>query len=75
MQSARVRALSTRFDAWVAALDAEALDRALPGGQGPRLPAPQGGKGAAHQMDEGQESLYAELALTGARHGIACTAM
>jgi oligoendopeptidase F len=64
MQSARVRALSKRFDAWVAALGADALIKASPGAAEHSYPLHQAERAAAHQMDEGQESLYAELALT-----------
>ncbi len=65
MQSARVRALSTRFDAWVAALGAEALIERSPVARDHAYPLRKAERTAAHQMDEGQESLYAELALTG----------
>jgi pepF/M3 family oligoendopeptidase len=66
MQSARVRALSTRFDAWVAALDAEALIERSPAARDHAYPLRKAQQAAAHQMDEMQESLYSELALTGA---------
>jgi len=66
MQSARVRALSTRFDAWVAALDAEALIERSPAARDHAYPLRKAQQSAAHQMDEAQESLYSELALTGA---------
>jgi oligoendopeptidase F len=66
MQSARVRALSTRFDAWVAALDAETLIERSPIARDHAYPLRKAQLAAAHQMDETQESLYAELALTGA---------
>src|ERR1700728_381349 len=65
MQSARVRALSTRFDAWVAALGADALIERSPAARDHAYPLRQAEVAAAHQMDEGQESLYAELTLTG----------
>ncbi len=64
-QSARVRALSTRFDAWVAALGAEGLIERSPVARDHAYPLRKAERTAAHQMDEGQESLYAELALTG----------
>ncbi len=65
IQSARVRALSTRFDAWVAALGAEALIERAPVARDHAYPLRKAERTAAHQMDEGQESLYSELALTG----------
>jgi pepF/M3 family oligoendopeptidase len=65
MQSARVRALSTRFDAWVATLGAEALIERSPAARDHAYPLRKAEVSATHQMDEGQEALYAELALTG----------
>ena len=65
MQSARVRALSTRFDAWVAALGADALIERSPVARDHAYPLRKAERTAAHQMDEGQEALYAELAVTG----------
>src|ERR1700722_10384945 len=65
MQSAHVRALSTRFDAWVAALGADALIERSPAARDHAYPLRKAERAAAHQMDEGQESLYAELTLTG----------
>ena len=65
MQSARVRALITRFEAWVAALGADALIEHSPGARDHAYPLRKAERSAAHQMDEGQESLYAELTLTG----------
>lgn len=64
-QSARVRALSSRFDAWVAALGAEALVQRSVVAADHAFPLRKAEQSAAHQMDEGQESLYSELALTG----------
>ena len=59
MQSARVRALSTRFDAWVAALDADALIERSPAARDHAYPLRKARAAAAHQMDE--------------RPGVACT--
>ena len=64
MQSARVRALSSRFDAWVASLGADAMvERSALAANTPSRCA-SAERAAAHQMDEGQESLYSELSLT-----------
>jgi pepF/M3 family oligoendopeptidase len=65
VQSARVRALSTRFDAWVAALGADALIERSPVARDHAYPLRKAERTAAHQMEEGQEALYAELAVTG----------
>ncbi len=65
MQSARVRALSTRFEAWVATLGADALIEHSPAARDHAYPLRKAERAAAHQMDEGQESLYADLTLTG----------
>ena len=64
--SARVRALSTRFDAWIAALGAEALVAASPAAAEHSWPLRKAERSAAHQMSEAEEALYAELSLTGA---------
>jgi oligoendopeptidase F len=64
-QSARVRALSTRFDAWVAALGAGDLAQRSPAAADHAYPLRKAELSAAHQMDEGQEALYSELSLTG----------
>jgi pepF/M3 family oligoendopeptidase len=65
VQSARVRALSTRFDAWVAVLGADALVERSPVARDHAYPLRKAERTAAHQMDEGEESLYAQLALSG----------
>lgn len=64
-QSAKVRALSVRFDAWVAALGAEELVARSVVGADHAYPLRKAALSAARQMDEGQEALYSELSLTG----------
>lgn len=64
-QSARVRSLSTRFDAWVASLGTEALVESSVVAADHAYPLRKAERAAAHQMDEGQEALYSELSLTG----------
>ena len=64
MQSARVRALSSRFDGWVASLGADAIvARSAPATEH-AFALRRAERAAGHQMDEGQESLYSELSLT-----------
>jgi oligoendopeptidase F len=64
-QSARVRALSVRFDAWVASLGAAALaDRSVVAADH-AYPLRKAEAAAAHQMTEREEDLYSELSLTG----------
>jgi pepF/M3 family oligoendopeptidase len=67
LQSARVRALFTRFEAWVASYGAEALAAASTLAADHVHPLRQAERSAAHQMGEGEEALYAELTLTGSR--------
>ena len=64
-QSARVRALFTRFEAWVASFGAEELAARSPAGADHAWPLRKAELSAAHQMSEAEESLYAELAVTG----------
>ncbi|HET6793642.1 MAG TPA: M3 family oligoendopeptidase [Acidimicrobiales bacterium] len=64
-QSARVRALMTRFDAWVAALGAEELIARSVVGTDHAYPLRKAAAAAEHQMSEQEEALYAELSLTG----------
>jgi pepF/M3 family oligoendopeptidase len=64
MQSARVRSLSSRFDAWISAFGADALIGRSPVAADHSYPLRKAEVSASHQMDESQESLYSELALT-----------
>ncbi|MHB1855497.1 MAG: gluzincin family metallopeptidase, partial [Acidimicrobiales bacterium] len=64
-QGARVRSLTTRFDAWVAALGADALVAGSVVAADHSFPLHKAERSAAHQMTEGEEALYSELALTG----------
>lgn len=64
-QSARVRALFTRFEAWVASLGADELTARSPVAADHAYPLRKAERSAAHQMGEAEESLYAELTLTG----------
>ncbi|HEX5265972.1 MAG TPA: M3 family oligoendopeptidase [Acidimicrobiales bacterium] len=66
-RSARVRALFTRFEAWTAALGAERLAAASTVAADHLHPLRQAERSAAHLMSEGEESLHAELTLTGSR--------
>ena len=65
MQSARLRALGSRFDAWVAALGADALIEGSPVAAEHAYPLRKAAHSAAHQMSEAEEQLYSDLALTG----------
>ena len=64
--SAALRQLSARFTAWVAALGADALAAASASAADHAGPLRRLEVRAEHQMSPGEESLYAELALTGA---------
>ncbi|HVA44131.1 MAG TPA: M3 family oligoendopeptidase [Acidimicrobiales bacterium] len=64
-KAARVRSLSTRFDAWVAALGADALVAGSVVAADHAFPLRKAERSAAHQMPEGEETLYSELSLTG----------
>lgn len=64
-QSARVRALSKRFEAWVASLGAEALIGSGAAAEEHAYAIRKAERSAAHHMGDEQESLYAELAVTG----------
>ncbi|HET9732816.1 MAG TPA: M3 family oligoendopeptidase [Acidimicrobiales bacterium] len=63
--SARVRALASRYDTWVASLGADALAGRSTVASDHRWPLQKAEVSAAHQMPEAQEDLYSELALTG----------
>lgn len=65
MQSARVRVLSKRFEGWVSALGADALIESCPAAEEHAYPLRKAQSAAAHHMGEDQESLYAELSVTG----------
>src|SRR5579884_124568 len=64
-RSARLRALSGRFDAWVASLGADKLIELSPAAADHAYPLRKAERAAAHQMSEAEEDLYSELALTG----------
>ena len=66
-RSARVRALFTRFEAWVASFGADELAAASTVAADHLHPLRQAERSSAHLMSEGEESLYAELTLTGSR--------
>jgi oligoendopeptidase F len=63
---AGLQKLTTRFEAWVARFGADALIEATPVAADHAYALEQADRSAAHQMPEGEESLYAELRLTGA---------
>lgn len=65
MKSARVRSLSSRFDAWVASLGAGALAERSTLAAEHAYPLRKAEATAAHQMSEPEEALYAELTLSG----------
>jgi oligoendopeptidase F len=62
---ARITALRTRFDAWVGTLDLDPLIAASPEAAAHAWPLRKAARRAAHQMSEPEESLAAELGITG----------
>ena len=62
---ARITALRTRFDAWVGALDLDPVIAASPAAAAHAWPLRKAARRAAHQMSEPEESLAAELGVTG----------
>ncbi|HEY2300876.1 MAG TPA: hypothetical protein VGH66_03235, partial [Acidimicrobiales bacterium] len=62
---AGLQKLTTRFEAWVARFGAEALVEATPVAADHAHALEQADRSAAHQMSEAEESLFAELRLTG----------
>jgi oligoendopeptidase F len=62
---ARITALRTRFDAWVGSLDLDLLIAASPQAAAHAWPLRKAARRAAHQMSEPEESLAAELGITG----------
>jgi pepF/M3 family oligoendopeptidase len=62
---ARITALRTRFDAWVGTLDLDALIAASPDAAAHAWPLRKAARRATHQMSEPEESLAAELGITG----------
>jgi oligoendopeptidase F len=62
---ARITALRTRFDAWVGTLDLDALVAASPDAAAHAWPLRKAARRSAHQMSEPEESLAAELGITG----------
>ena len=62
---ARITALRTRFDAWVGTLDLDALIAASPQAAAHAWPLRKAARRATHQMSEPEESLAAELGITG----------
>ena len=62
---ARITALRTRFDAWVGTLDLHALIAASPEAAAHAWPLRKAARRATHQMSEPEESLAAELGITG----------
>lgn len=71
---ATMRQLAARFTAWTAALGPAALTAASDQAADHAFALERAGERAGHQMEPQEESLYAELRLTGSRHGIGCTA-
>lgn len=67
LQAARaeVTKLRSRFDAWVAALGAEALAERSPAASDHLFPLQRAAIRASHQMTEAEEMLLADLQLTG----------
>ncbi|MGH9188248.1 MAG: M3 family oligoendopeptidase [Acidimicrobiales bacterium] len=63
--AARVRTLTTRFEAWIGALGAGDLTSHSVVATDHAWPLQKAERSAIHQMSEGEESLYASLALTG----------
>ena len=64
-QSAKVRALLVRFDAWVATLGAEELTKRSVVAADHAFPLVKAERSAAHQMTEKEEDLTSQLSLTG----------
>ena len=62
---ARITALRTRFDAWLGTLDLDPLIAASPAAAAHAWPLRKAARRAAHQMSEPEESLAAELGITG----------
>ncbi len=62
---ARITALRTRFDAWLGALDLDTLVAASPAAAAHAWPLRKAARRAVHQMSEPEESLAAELGITG----------
>lgn len=62
---ARIAALRARFDAWLGALDVDAVVAASPAAAAHAWPLRKAARRAAHQMSEPEESLAAELGVTG----------
>jgi pepF/M3 family oligoendopeptidase len=62
---ARLATLRTRFDAWLGSLDVERLIAASPGAAEHAWPLRKAAVRSAHQMSEAEESLAAELGVTG----------
>jgi oligoendopeptidase F len=62
---ARITALRSRFDAWVGTLDLDALIAASPQAAAHAWPLRKAARRATHQMSEPEESLAAELGITG----------
>jgi pepF/M3 family oligoendopeptidase len=62
---ARLAALRTRFDAWLGSLDVEGLIAASPAAAEHAWPLRKAARRSAHQMSEPEESLAAELGVTG----------
>src|SRR5579871_1220016 len=60
-------ALTARFEAWVASLGAEALIAGSPLAVEHSYPIRRAEQSAAHRMGEAEESLFAELSLTGSK--------
>lgn len=64
-QQARIAVLRTRFDAWLGSLDLDALIAAGGAAADHAWPLRKGARRSAHQMTEPEESLAAELGITG----------
>lgn len=64
-QLAPLGALSSRFDAWVAALGPDALTARSSVAADHAWPVQRAGESARHLMSEDQENLYSELRVTG----------
>ena len=62
---ARISVLRTRFDAWLGTLDLDAVIAASPVAAPHAWPLRKAARRAAHQMSEPEESLAAELGITG----------
>jgi oligoendopeptidase F len=62
---ARLATLRTRFDAWLGSLDVEGLIAASPAAAEHAWPLRKAARRSAHQMSEPEESLAAELGVTG----------